>query len=225
MGNSIATRLIVLLTGCLAAIFIAGMALDYYLSRAEILERLAGQSQDTIKAAVTDMENWLDAVEESTLLLSRILQARDYSNDALRQMLKDIVEHNEDIFGAAIALNPERLPEPGGFAPYYFHRDGILSYADLAAGDYNYREQPWFVEAVADGRPVWVEPYFDEGGGEVLMTTFSVPVYRFDAQGDRFLHAVVTADIGLADLRAYLRLEPGAYASAGHALPQDAPGA
>jgi hypothetical protein len=29
MGNSIATRLIVLLTGCLAAIFVAGMALDY----------------------------------------------------------------------------------------------------------------------------------------------------------------------------------------------------
>ena len=167
MGNSIATRLIVLLTGCLATIFVAGMALDYYLSRAEILERLSGQSQDTIQAAVTDMENWLDAVEESTLLLSRILQQRDYSNDALQQMLKDIVEHNEDIFGAAIALNPERQPESRGFAPYYFHRDGILSYADLAAGDYNSREQPWFVEAAADGRPVWVEPYFDEGGGEV----------------------------------------------------------
>ena len=110
MGNSIATRLIVLLTGCLAAIFIAGMALDYYLSRAEILERLAGQSQDTIQAAVTDMENWLDAVEESTLLLSRILQQRDYSNDALQQMLKDIVEHNEDIFGAAIGKQQRILP-------------------------------------------------------------------------------------------------------------------
>jgi sigma-B regulation protein RsbU (phosphoserine phosphatase) len=215
MGNSIATRLIVLLTGCLAAIFVAGMALDYYLSRAEILERLAGQSQDTIQAAVTDMENWLDAVEESTLLLSRILQQRDYSNDALQQMLKNIVEHNEDIFGAAIALNPERLPEQRGFAPYYFHRDGILSYADLATGDYNYRQQPWFVEAAADGRPVWVEPYFDEGGGEVLMTTFSVPVYRFDAQGERFLHAVVTADIGLADLHAYLsRLRLGEHGNA-----------
>ena len=67
MTNSITTRLIVILTACLATIFAVGMLLDYRLSRAEILERLRLQSADTIDSAVTDMENWLDGVEGSTL--------------------------------------------------------------------------------------------------------------------------------------------------------------
>ena len=47
---------------------------------------------------------------------------------------------------------------------------------------------------------MWVEPYFDRGGGETLMTTFAVPVFRVSAQGERFLYAVVTADVPLDEL-------------------------
>jgi sigma-B regulation protein RsbU (phosphoserine phosphatase) len=205
MTNSITTRLIVLLTGCMAVIFAAGMLLDYHLSRTEILERVQLQSRDTIQSAITDMENWLDGVEGSTLFLARILEQRDYTQPGLEQMLKDIVENNEDIFGASIALNPELVAEPMGFAPYYFHRDGILTYASLAGEKNNYRDQAWFKDPVATGKPVWVEPYFDEGGGEVLMTTFAVPVFRLDENSQRFLYAVVTSDIRLTELRGYLR--------------------
>jgi sigma-B regulation protein RsbU (phosphoserine phosphatase) len=42
-------------------------------------------------------------------------------------------------------------------------------------------------------KPCWSEPYFDEGGADVLMTTYSIPLY--DAQGKMF--AVFTADISL----------------------------
>jgi len=205
MSNSITTRLIVLLTFCLALIIGIGMLADYRLSRGNILERLQVESQDTINGAIIDLENLLDGVEGATLFLGRILEQRDYTQAGLTQMLKDIVENNEDIFGATIALNPSRVDDSVGFAPYYFRRDGILTYADLAAEDYNYRDQPWYTQTVTAGKPTWVEPYFDEGGGEVLMTTFAVPVYRVDEQGSRFLYAVVTADIALAEFQSYLR--------------------
>ena len=205
MANSITTRLIVLLTLCLAVIIGIGMLVDYRLSRGTILDRLQVESQETINGAIIDLENLLDGVEGATLFLGRILEQRDYTQAGLTQMLKDIVENNEDIFGATIALNPSRVENPEGFAPYYFHKDGILTYADLAAGEYNYRDQAWYTETVAAGKPTWVEPYFDEGGGEVLMTTFAVPVYRVDEQGSRFLYAVVTADIALAEFQGYLR--------------------
>jgi sigma-B regulation protein RsbU (phosphoserine phosphatase) len=120
-------------------------------------------------------------------------------------MLKDIVENNPDIYGSTIALNPDLAGSPQGFAPYYHHRDGILTYVDLASEDYNYHRQPWFTETVEAGKPTWVEPYFDRGGGEILMTTFAVPVFRIDAGGQRFLYAVVTADVALDELRDYLR--------------------
>jgi sigma-B regulation protein RsbU (phosphoserine phosphatase) len=207
--GSITTRLIALLTLCAAVIIGIGMLLDYRLSRDEILERLQRESDDTIRAVVIDMENWLKGLEGSTLQLARVLQQRDYSHAGLEQMLRDVVEVNGDIFGATIALAPSQADsaqdKPPGFAPYYFRRDGKLEYANLAGPEHNYQQQAWFTDTVAAGKPLWVEPYFDEGGGQVLMTTFAVPVYRQDAAGRRFLYAVVTADVPLAELHDYLQ--------------------
>lgn len=205
MSKSITTRLIVVLTFFATLIISIGMLVDYRLSRDEILERLQVESQDTISAVIIDLENLLDGVEGSTLFLARILEQRDYTRPGLEQMLKDIVENSEDTFGASIALNPAMVEDPLGFAPYYYHKEGILSYTDLAGEQYNYRDQAWYTEAIAVGKPTWIEPYFDEGGGNILMTTFAVPVYRVDTLGARFLYAVVTADVALQEIHNYLR--------------------
>jgi len=182
-----------------------GMLVDYRLSKTEILERVKLESRETISSVIIDLENLLDGVEGSTLFLGKILEQRDYSMEGLEQMLKDIVENNEDIFGSTIALNPELVDNPLGFAPYYFHRQGILSSANLAGERDNYTEKAWYVEAVRAGKPIWVDPYFDYGGGEVLMTTFSVPVLRVNEQGQQYLYAVVTADVALDELHRYLQ--------------------
>lgn len=211
MSKSITTRLIALLT--LSTVSIVGLAmwLDYRLSRDELLQQLHAQSEQTVTTAIVDMENWLEGVESSTLLLGRILQQRDYSTPGLKQMLKDIVENNDDIFGSAIALNPDLFDIPLGFAHYYFRRDGILREADLALEENNYQQQRWYMDSVAAGKPIWVEPYFDVGGAKVLMTTYAVPVYRVDDAGVRSLYGVVTADVTLQELRQYLqRLQLGA---------------
>ena len=205
MTKSITSKLIVLLTVCLTAILSAGMAIDYQLSREQILARLQLESTDTITGVVTDLENWLDGVEGSTLFLGRILEQREYSLPGLEQMLRDIVEKNDDVYGATIALDPAQVDDPRGFAPYYFHKDGVLTYANLAEGVDRYWQRAWFTDAVAAGKPVWVEPYFDHGGGEVLMTTFSVPIFRSDAAGSYFLYGVVTADVALDELHQYLQ--------------------
>ena len=205
MSSSITTRLIVLLTLCSTLIIGTGMLVDYHLSRDAILERLQMESLDTISAVIIDLENLLDGVEGSTLFLARILEQREYTQPGLEQMLKDIVENNVDIFGAAIALNPAKVDSDLGFAPYYFHKDGILTYANLADEQYNYRSQAWYTDTVAAGKPTWAEPYYDEGGGEILMTTFAVPVYRISDQGSRSLYAVVTADVALQEIHSYLQ--------------------
>ncbi len=205
MRNSIATRLIVVLTLCSALIMGASILFDYQFSRQEILERVRLESQDTIRSAIVDLENLLNAVEGSTLFLGKILEQREYTREGLVQMLKDILENNDEIYGSSIALNPELLDEPLGFAPYYYYQDGILTFADLAKEQHNYQQQAWFTEAVSAGRPLWVEPYFDAGGGEVAMTTYSVPVFRVDEHGERYLYAVVTADVALQTLHNHLQ--------------------
>jgi sigma-B regulation protein RsbU (phosphoserine phosphatase) len=54
----------------------------------------------------------------------------------------------------------------------------------------------------AGGEPRWVDPCYDSGGAELLMTTFSAPVFRRGSDNE-FL-GVLTADIALADFRRQL---------------------
>ncbi|GHD34325.1 SpoIIE family protein phosphatase [Halioglobus pacificus] len=205
MWGSITNRLILVISLTIGTIIAIDMAIDYRLSRDELLMRLQLESEETISGAVTDLETLLDSVESSTGFLATILAQREYSPEGLEQLLRDLVALNEDIFGSAIALSPGFADQSGGFAPYFFRRDGTIERANLAAQDENYQTKDWYLEPIAQGGPVWVEPYFDAGGAEVLMTTYSVPVYRSDTDGNRVLYAIVTADVALQELREYMK--------------------
>jgi sigma-B regulation protein RsbU (phosphoserine phosphatase) len=199
-GGSITTRLIALLTLCAAVIIGVGMLVDFHLSRKALIESLQRESDETIRSVIVDMEQWLEGVKSSTLLLARVIAQREYSEQGLEQILRDAVEVNASIFGAAIALAPDQASTELGFAPYYFRSGGEIQYNSLADSDHNYQQQAWFLDAVTAGKPLWVEPYYDRAGGKVPMTTYSIPVYREDPTGQRFLYAVVTADVALAQL-------------------------
>ena len=47
---------------------------------------------------------------------------------------------------------------------------------------------------------MWTEPYFDEGAGEIIMATYSVPFYK-TFLGKRHFTGIVTADISLSWLQ------------------------
>ncbi|MBO4769138.1 MAG: SpoIIE family protein phosphatase, partial [Bacteroidales bacterium] len=68
-----------------------------------------------------------------------------------------------------------------------------VQYRSLATEEYNYPEQEWFVKPLKSNKGYWSEPYIDEGGGDILMTTFSMPVH--DKEGN--IAAILTADISL----------------------------
>lgn len=204
MSNSIATRLILALCICIGAIISLGMALDYRVSRVELLENLRLESLNTIQKSVTDLENLFDGAEDGTRFLAKILQAQDFTEAQLESLLRDIVASNDDIFGAAIAINPDSVTNARGYAPYYYRRNGSIVYADLTEGEDFYWQRDWYADAVRAKKPIWIEPYFDLAGGQVLMTTFSVPIYRVEEEGRRSLYGVVTGDITLDELNHYV---------------------
>jgi sigma-B regulation protein RsbU (phosphoserine phosphatase) len=181
------------------------LAIDYSRTEKEILERLKLQASQTISTAITDLENLLDGAESSAWFVANIISRQPFSEDDLRLLVKDILLSNDSVFGATIALNPHYAADARGFSPYYFRRDGILRFKDLVPGDQPYWEREWFAAARDQGRAVWSEPYFDAEGGEVLMTTFSVPVFRLGEGATRELFAVVTADVALDSLDQYLQ--------------------
>jgi sigma-B regulation protein RsbU (phosphoserine phosphatase) len=202
-GRSFTARLIIPLTAGCALVIAGGLFLDFQLSRERIVSDLEEQARRATTAAGVRLEEMASGVESAVRLLGEAMHEMP-DEAATIELLRGIIDSNRHIFGATVALAPERSSDPRGFAPYLYRDQGRLARADLSAGETFYWQQPWFRDARERGAPTWVEPYFDADGGRVLMTTFSAPIYSRSSDGRGEFLGVVTADIALADLHEYL---------------------
>ena len=115
--------------------------------------------------------------------------------DHMADMVDRILRLNPNIVGSAIAFTPGYYKSKGTFyAPYVYRTDSVtIRSKQLGNAQYNYPEKEWFAKPRDEGRPCWSDPYYDEGGGEMTMTTYSLPL--FNSKGD--MYAVLTADVSL----------------------------
>jgi phosphoserine phosphatase RsbU/P len=105
------------------------------------------------------------------------------------------VSQNPLIYGSAVAFEPFAFnPEIPLFSPYVYGSNPELNSMDVALDAYDYSDGTWeWFSAVKENQaPVWTEPYFDEGAGDVLMVTYSVPFYIDDQ-----FRGVATIDVPL----------------------------
>jgi sigma-B regulation protein RsbU (phosphoserine phosphatase) len=200
--HSLTARLLLPLSLCLGGILALGMAVDYHLSRQQILAQVEHESATAIERVIGNLENLLAGIESDAQLVARILEQRPYSEAGLQQILRDFVDNNPDITSAAIALNPRGQE---AIAPFYSRENDIPQLRDLADNASPYWQQPWYTGPAAARRALWVEPYFDSGGAQTTMTTYAVPVLQVSEAGERELYAVLTADITLHKLQHYLQ--------------------
>ena len=130
--------------------------------------------------------------------------------DSLPRVSWRVVHDNPTIMGSTVALLPDYCRRYPLYAPYcYRDADTSLTILSLATPEYDYPAQPWFRIPLELETPYWSEPYYDEGGGEALMTTFSFPIK--DLKGK--FAAVLTADIALdwlADMVGNIKVYPHA---------------
>ena len=134
--------------------------------------------------------------------------------DSLVRVPQRIVELNPVVVGSTIALVPGYSKKYPLYAPYATRNKetGEIETLSLATESYDYPSQEWFVQPMTLGDGYWSEPYFDEGGGEMLMTTFSVPVK--DREGK--VAAILTADISLdwlTDLMEHTKPYPNSFST------------
>ena len=97
------------------------------------------------------------------------------------------------IYGAAFAFAPvKKNSKLVKSAPYLYRSGGRLIEKNLMDA-YDYTAQDWYVLPVNARKPVWSEPYYDEGGGDAWMITYSVPIYSREKQPR--LMGVLTSDL------------------------------
>jgi len=197
--RSLATRLSfgIILPG--TAVFIAVLGANYFLSRNLLEEYIGDLARTTAASTVKEIETVFSSVATSADSLASIVSRADISEQQIQDSIRAFLKINPDIYGMTVALEPNVLhADIGEFSPYYYRDENKLSYADLAARDYRYLIWDWYNTPKSTGSAVWVDPYFDEGGGNALMTTYATPILV--GEGNRFA-GVATADISLGWLQ------------------------
>jgi hypothetical protein len=176
-----------------------------------------------IVVGVSAEEARIDVSNDYKVKIEKALQA--FANEIIKEEiprpramlgeLKQFVNQNPDVFGAAFAYAPqEREGRPWKAAPYVFRGPHGLEEKILPSSyDYTSPEVKWYAEPVRLRKPVWCDPYYDEGGAGagVKMITYSIPAYNDNAE----LLGVITADVRLSiapDVLAVLKQFGDAYA-------------
>lgn len=194
--QSLATRLSRWIVTLGTMIFIIVLGSNYYLSRSLLDDYVTDLAKNTASITVRKIEKIFDKVAASADSLASIVATTDIDDQQIHQSIKAILNTDTDIFGMAVALEPNTLiPALGDYSPYYYRQDDGLAYSDLAEISYQYKKWAWYSEPKKLGAAVWSEPYHDDGGGNVLMTTYSTPIYLGD---EKKFAGIATADIQLS---------------------------
>ena len=115
--------------------------------------------------------------------------------DQYYAIVKKLLEQNSSIIGSAIAFEPNYYPQKGEhFSPYAYRMvNDSIGTKQLGSSEYEYHYMDWYQIPKLLKKNYWSEPYYDTGGGEQMMTTYSHPIY--DKEGNMI--AIFTADVSL----------------------------
>ncbi len=126
--------------------------------------------------------------------------ARGITDDEVYALLAKNVGQTELVYGSCMAFEPgARKAEGVLFAPYVCRDPGGLRRMNIDQSVYDWYRDPqftWYAQPKSLGHGVWSDPYFDEGAGNILMSTYSAPFRAGGAFG-----GVNTVDIDLPRLR------------------------
>ncbi|MCH1929620.1 PAS domain S-box protein [Shewanella sp. A25] len=192
--SHIALPLILIMTG----VYMINAWFSYRSSEIIVYEKL---SQDSA-AAATRLQQLLERAQANTQGLAdfiTLLADKGDMNDSakLKQMMTSRLERNPDFFGTSVAFKENTFPGKRLFAPYVHRTENGFNYLDIGADGYDYTDGQWdwWTNAINQPGGYWSKAYFDEGAGNALMITYSVPFGPSDN-----LAGVATVDLDLERL-------------------------
>jgi len=173
-----------------------------YLSSRSTADRLEADAERDASDLAARLAAGLDAVirpiEGGIRTVAHQLEEVDPPPEQYPERIRGILGAWPEVYGSTIAVEVDgERANARPFAPYLYRRANRIAFADLARESYAYRDLPWYRRAADAGTPVWSLPYFDAGGGDTWMVTYSVPFFRALADDRRVIAGVVTADLEL----------------------------
>ena len=193
--NSISGRLTTGVIIVCAIIFTLTCTVFIRMAANKVREEAAKQAHSELSSTIHQIDAVLNAVEIAVENTAWLVPYRLSSPDFMYDITERILQNNPFICGAAVAFEPDYYASEGHYFSPYSCRDenGKILSKQLGNDTYDYHYMDWYQIPKLLKESYWSEPYYDDGGGEMMMTTFSKPLY--DECGN--LYAIITADLSL----------------------------
>lgn len=173
----------------------------YYFFTRDIIQKSARENAIQLAGKLSgEIEQYLKPLEKIPEMVAESLEMGVFDKDSLPLVLERILEKNPGVFGSSVAFAYDSSESNGFFMPFVYRNGDSINKVFLGGPSYEYQLMDWFQIPFLTEESYWSEPYFDEGGGNRLMTTYSVPFYQHQKR-HKVLSGICTIDVDLAWLK------------------------
>jgi sigma-B regulation protein RsbU (phosphoserine phosphatase) len=197
--SSIAIKITLLVMLGASLVFLPIQLYNFIYSKSIIMNEAERSARRLALSVARRVEQEFRALEKAPRNMAYFYETADLDEPTLLETLKAVVKGNSEVYGSAMAFEPYAFKESvPAYSPYFYKDNGKVRYVQLAKDDYDYFHMDWYHVPRLLELPVWSEPYYDEGGGDCLMATYSTPLFkRTPGSGKKDFRGIVTADISL----------------------------
>ncbi len=200
MKLSIRWKILLFVVIPIVAIYTVIMAINIFTMRQWALTNVEERMTELADNYAHNFDSHLREVAQVAKMTAAYVERNpDHSSEAIYSLLQSNLEYNPLVYGSAVAFEPFKYePSRRLFVRYVFRDGKSLQRADPSETGYDYtdlKQEYWHLPRDTGGA-VWTDPYFDEGAGNILMSTYSVPFFS----NHEFL-GIATVDIPLKPLR------------------------
>jgi len=196
-NDSLAYRIIRRVLLFSVMIWVAIFSIYYLFTRINIEKSTKENAELLLENVVNKVEKTLRPIEIIPANLSWMIQSGNLEKDSLYSFLKSIVKNNPSVYASAIAFEPYFYDKNlKYYSPYAYRQGKDVKTLQLGSDNYNYFIMDWYQIPKFLNKPYWSEPYYDTGGANALISTYSVPFY-LNVKGESIFGGIITVDISL----------------------------
>lgn len=189
--TSFATRISIYIITMIILVFGVTLGVYYHLSSNRIIKSSMEIAYGNLNSMVARVEAQLNSVSHSIDATAWLLNVSSSDSVMIREVLIHNIQNNATIMGSSLAFVPKEGQSPTMYYASHSYLGIRFEHVDMAK--YNYIGMDWYLIPKLLGKGYWSEPYYDEGVGNIAMTTYSLPLRN--EMGEIF--AIYTADISL----------------------------
>ena len=196
MRLSIRSKLILAIGIPLMTVYLIVLVVDYRMGKAVAIHHMKTHLSELTAHHAARFDGQFSTLAQVARSTAIFLSTQpDMDERLLDHLLRNVVGGNPRVYGACIAFEPNQFREDlPRFAPYVCREKGVLRSMQVG---YDYTRWDWYLIPSLLQRPIWTDPYYDVGAGNILMCSYCVPFKK-----DGVFRGVTTVDISLENLRA-----------------------